>query len=195
MPLQSRPSAPSRGERVVAVDGGIRNARKLKWKIDALVGDFDSAPRDALLSSMPVVIGLKRDKDRSDTYHAMRWLHAHSEAREWIALGFEGGRVDHQLALWLDLAQLMRRSRKLKSVRLERASLFKGPGRFRLCARKNSTLSVFALGEVRGLSLRGFKFSARSLRLLPSSHGLSNVAVNRRQTLSLKQGVCLVISP
>jgi len=88
---------------VVAADAGVDHARRLGWRVDVAVGDFDSlagtAP-DALAADGVDVRRHPADKDATDLELALDAAHdlAQGRARRALVLGVEGGRPDHALA-------------------------------------------------------------------------------------------------
>lgn len=82
-------------DKVVAADSGYDSAKRLKIKIDEVVGDFDSTKnRDELIAS-----GFKpcnRDKNETDTELAIRKRLSGC----YDLLGGGGGRIDHLFSIF-----------------------------------------------------------------------------------------------
>lgn len=193
---------PNSGECVIAVDGGWKQCRRLGLKPNAVVGDWDSL-RTSPPSNVPSIT-LPVNKDRSDTWAGAQLL-AQTHATEWIVLGMCGGRIDHELAAWLDFSDLLTHSKRVVRIHMvgtERQTwLFSGlpEGRSHILnIPVGSTVSLFSLGpRVEGLKLQGFKYPLRAraeFSLKSSSQGLSNVTRAGRQKLSLRRGTLLVIA-
>lgn len=86
---------------IVAVDGGAEVCRLAHVIPTLYVGDKDSISQEALdyIELMQVErIELQRQKDVSDFSSALSWL-LQQGVRSVEALGFVGGRLDHQLAV------------------------------------------------------------------------------------------------
>ncbi len=80
--------------KLVAVDGGLLTAQKAGRMPDAVIGDMDSAPPEAL-SHVPIARQHRLIEQQSTDFDkALRNV----DAPVVIGVGFCGGRVDHQLA-------------------------------------------------------------------------------------------------
>lgn len=80
--------------KLVAVDGGLVAAQAAGRMPDAVIGDMDSAPPEAL-THVPVARQHRVSEQQSTDFDkALR----HVEAPVVVGVGFCGGRVDHQLA-------------------------------------------------------------------------------------------------
>ena len=80
--------------KLVAVDGGLLAAQKAGRMPDAVIGDMDSAPPEAL-SHVPIARQHRVSEQQSTDFDkALRNV----DAPVVIGVGFCGGRVDHQLA-------------------------------------------------------------------------------------------------
>ena len=78
----------------VAADGGAKAALEYGIVPDAVIGDFDSITPDILAQIPPARLHKISEQNSTDFDKAMR----HITAPVVIAVGFAGGRVDHQLA-------------------------------------------------------------------------------------------------
>ena len=182
---------------VIGVDRGFKYSLALGLRPDLAIGDWDSLRDLKLLGKCPRLT-LPREKDRSDLYFAA-CAAVNAGATEIVAIGVTGGRPDHELAAFLDLAELAANPRfGLKNVAIEAAEYrhsFIAPGSpWKAKLRSGQLVSIFALnGTAHGVTLRGLKYALRGERLIPSSHGLSNQSVGGACSVSLKQGLLLVM--
>ena len=93
-------------DRFIAADGGWRLARRLGVVPERLVADFDSFTPDDLPKDVQIV-RLPKRKDVTDNAAAAQLVYDEG-CREFLFLGWSGGRLDHQQGAVLtavDLAQ------------------------------------------------------------------------------------------
>jgi thiamine pyrophosphokinase len=171
----------SRHDYVIGIDQGLEYASRIKRLGAKLlaVGDWDSLKTPALLNSVPSLT-LPPKKDESDLYWALR-AGAALGARELICFGVSGGRLDHELAAYLELAAISEHRPALKVTALDNGTeaifMSRNSEPWRRKLKRGTRVSVFALnGTATGVTLSGFEFPLQNARLAPSSHGLSNVA-------------------
>jgi thiamine pyrophosphokinase len=140
-------------------------------------------------------------KDRSDLFFAaIAALEA--GATELLCLGVTGGRADHHLATLMDLSNFAAGSYgPLQSVEAY------GPdGQFiflstqiphwQAVLKRHQLVSIFALSPyVEGLTLSGFRYHLKQVKMNASSWGLSNQVVKRKCEVHLRKGKLLVIIP
>lgn len=183
---------------VIAVDGGVDRCHSLGLRADLAIGDWDGVRSRRHPSRIPS-ISLPRRKDRSDFYWAVELAHAFG-AKELRAIGFDGGRRDHEFAVWLDAAAAAQKHADLNSLeilsRAYRVAFVSGRQRsgLRLAVPRGATFSVFSLrGIARGVSLRGGKYTLQKASLDASSLGLSNRALRSRISVSLKSGALAIV--
>ena len=92
-------------EYVIVADSGLSIADKLKLKIDCILGDFDSVPKDLIRrykqdkthTSSYVIDEFDSEKDYTDTQIAIEKA-IEQEAEEIVILGAMGTRFDHTLS-------------------------------------------------------------------------------------------------
>ncbi len=80
---------------VVAVDGGLMAAQAHGCDISAVVGDMDSVTEAALATVPPALVHKIEEQDSTDFEKALSRI----AAPVVVAVGFTGGRLDHQLAV------------------------------------------------------------------------------------------------
>ncbi|MEQ6247430.1 thiamine diphosphokinase [Sulfitobacter sp. HNIBRBA3233] len=81
---------------IVAVDGGLSRALAAGMMPDAVIGDMDSVPPEALARMPQDRQHLFSEQQTTDFDKALR----HIETPLAIGVGFCGGRIDHQLAAY-----------------------------------------------------------------------------------------------
>lgn len=164
---------------IVAVDGGADFSKKADVIPSLFVGDNDSVSQEALdyIGTLQVErIELNPDKDDSDLACALDWLSERGVSTVEL-IGFVGGRLDHQLALFGDIA-----SRAIDAVLYdERQTLWIVTQRGRLPRKvvlpqvSYANFSVFALKENATVSIDGARWPLKNKVLEPLiSLGLSN---------------------
>ena len=160
--------------RIVAVDGGVAPVLAAGHTPEAVMGDFDSLPDTAVLSALPPdCFHPTPDQNFTDFEKALRLV----EAPVVVGVGFTGGRMDHQLAVFHSLAMCAHRPCILLG---ETEIVFLCPRQIDLPTAQGDTVSLFPLGRVTGTST-GLEWPIDGLDFAPDQRiGTSNRA----------QGVC-----
>jgi len=184
---------------LIGVDGGTRIWKTLGYQPNLAVGDWDSLTQKKKVLAGLSHITLPQSKERSDLFYAAVAA-IELGAQELVCLGVTGGRMDHHLAMLLDLSGFSTgRYGKLKSVQAigldanyyflsEAIPSWKGVTSLK------SIISIFAMnGAAGGVTLSGFRYNLKNAVLNPSSHGLSNQTRRRNCEVSLRKGQLLVI--
>lgn len=186
------------GALVIAADSGIDHAYALGLRVDVAVGDFDSASPSALARAEADGASVERHpaaKDATDLELALDAALARGPERI-VVLGGGGGRVDHLLANAALLAAdryadvdlvahlggatvtVVRRTSELHGARGELVSL----------------LAVHR--PALGVRTDGLLYPLAGEDLLPgSTRGVSNELVASPASVSLADGVLLVVQP
>lgn len=86
-----------RGDLVVAADGGYDAAVDLGYRVDVLVGDFDSISTTDIPDHV-IVERHPADKDATDLELALTLVARETPSRI-VVIGASGGRLDHELAV------------------------------------------------------------------------------------------------
>jgi thiamine pyrophosphokinase len=196
-----RPDVASRvsaGARVLAADGGVAVALALGLRVDAVIGDLDSALSsdvEEAVASGARVERHSRDKDATDLELALDAALA-LDPEEILVLADDGGRLDHTLSALLLLAAPRYADHRLDAqvglalvhvVRDER-ELLGEPGEI---------VSLLAVhGPAEGVRTDGLAYALAGETLLPgSSRGVSNVFLGESARVSLERGVLLAVRP
>ncbi len=184
---------------VIAVDGGLDHASILGLLPDQAVGDWDSLKNKKLLKSFKekYVTHLESEKDHSDYFHALK-LALKSKATEVIAVGFLGGRSDHQFSvLHESLSWSQKTGKQITLLGLRECWVsFRGKFNSRKGKSKSSCFSIFNGGHGKSkVSIIGAKYSGRSIQLDTSSKGLSNLFLDEElEIVSKDQALLLCFS-
>lgn len=187
-------------DRFIAADSGLDLAERLGWRCDLVVGDLDSVSAGALeraLADGTTVESAPTDKDETDLELALR--RAVSEGCERIvAVGGEGGRLDHLLA---NIGALC--SPALDGVSVEAwvgtafVAVVRGPDTYEFDAPIGALVSLLAMhGDVVGVTTTGLRWSLGN-EVLPagSCRGLSNEVVGCPISIGVESGTLAVLVP
>ena len=189
--------------KIVAVDKGLEYVTSLGIEVDYVVGDFDTVNKDIItnykesndISNRATIIEFQPEKDLTDTHIAVK-LAIDKGADSIVIFGATGGRIDHLLAniallsIALDngiKAEIIDNNNKIylidKGIKLVRDRLF---GRY------VSLLAYYY--DVKGLTLKGFKYPLSNHRLLKDdSLGISNEVVEDIAYIEVGEGRLIVV--
>ncbi len=172
---------------LVAADGGAALALAAGYVPEAVIGDFDSltaADRARIPEERLFTI---REQDSTDFDKAMRAI----SAPLVLAVGFLGGRVDHQLAAFNTLV----RHADMPCILIGQSEVvFLAPPRLELALSAGDVVSLFPMMPVTGRS-QGLEWPIDGLRMSPSGRvGTSNRALGP-VTLEIDAPGLLVIVP
>lgn len=179
------------GAHVIAADSGAELAAE---RVDLAVGDFDSIS-PATLATLARVERHPEAKDATDLELALDAA-LRERPRRVLVLGSAGGRLDHLFGSLLLLA-----SERYAGVQLDaqlgEAAVHVVRGTRTLLGEPGELVSLFALyGPARGVTLAGFRYLLDGATLEPgSSLGTSNELAAAEATVTLAEGVVLVVRP
>ncbi|MGL4321362.1 MAG: thiamine diphosphokinase [Paracoccaceae bacterium] len=172
---------------VVAVDGGADRCLRHGVMPEAVIGDFDSISGKARGMIAADRLHVIAEQDSTDFDKALRSV----KARFVLALGFAGGRIDHELAV---LSTLVRHSAPCVLVGPQDVVFHAGKG-CKLQMQAGARLSLFPMARVRGQS-RGLEWPIAGLEMAPDGQtGTSNRVVEGAVELVFDAPGMLVILP
>jgi len=185
---------PSKGDFVIAADGGLRALESIQIRPDLLIGDLDSLgeyplPADVPLEKHPV------EKDDTDTGIALAQGYAMGY-RDFRLYGCGGGRIDHLLANFQSMARYSKAGASVRLVDPHYDAYAVSDGTLILPPRKPGvTVSVFCHGcRADGVTLRGLKYPLDHAVLTNDyTLGVSNEHTDQPAEISVKSGTLLVI--
>ncbi len=207
----------SAGVIFIGVDRGAEVLETAGLPISFAIGDFDSLSVDGTYSGAPT-IRLKKVKERSDLAYALAFS-TEQGAKTLYAYGFQGGRMDHEFAVHLDLSEASKKIPRVVSVgergvvfylaakngalKLKRStavslrdSFLRKKNKSPPKSRHPDTVSLFPFGgDARGVKVRGLRFPVLNGILSLSSQGLSNEVRSSSIELHLKQGRVALFFP
>ena len=183
---------------VVAADEGVEYAAALGLHVDVAVGDFDSAPADAVEAARVAGARIERhpeEKDATDLELALEAALAFAP-RRILVVGAAAGRLDHLLAGALALT-----AESLSGVQVDAglggAQLHVVRGERTLTGEAGELISLLPVGgPAEGVTTEGLRYQLVGEALAPaSSRGVSNVFAGTQARISVRRGVLLAIRP
>jgi thiamine pyrophosphokinase len=186
------------GALVIAADSGVEHALALGFRVDLVIGDFDSA--DPLAVDEAVAAGAEVDrhpaaKDATDLELA---LHAARDrgAGDVVVVGGHGGRLDHFLANALLLASPSFAAVRIRA-RMGDAEITVVRRPAELSGHPGSLCSLLpAGGPAHGVVTGGLRYPLDHETLHPgSTRGVSNEFLATTATITLDAGVLLAVVP
>jgi len=179
--------AMARAPLLVAADGGALRALELGQMPAAVIGDFDSLPAEARGRIPRETLHLAEDQDLTDFDKTL----ARIDAPLVLAVGFTGGRLDHELAVYNALV----RSPRAAIVIGAEDICFHLAGPLELSLPVGTRVSLFPLVEM-GCDSSGLRWATDGLVFSPVGRvGTSNVTVADRVRLAPSGPGMLVILP
>lgn len=175
---------------LVAVDGGLKTCRAGRRRPDLFVGDGDSLRK--VPTDIPTVI-YPRDKEFSDLSGALAEMRKR-RVQVVAAAGLLGGRVDHEWANLLELANWSRWFAAIIAPTARGTVLVTSYGCQAATVRER-TFSLLALSSTSLVTLVGTRWELHRRRLRPGSHGLSNVTGTELDLTVHSGTVALVLLP
>lgn len=153
----------------VAADGGARLALHAGVDLSAVIGDMDSILPEDKARIAPEQFHCIAEQDSTDFDKALR----HLSAPLVIAVGFSGGKIDHELAA---LHTLVRRCNQRVVMLREEEIVFLCPPALTLPTTAGMRVSLFPMGPVRGRS-SGLHWPIEGIDFAPNKRvGTSNRA-------------------
>jgi len=183
---------------VVAADSGLDHARRLGVAVDVAVGDFDSVDPSALEEARVTGTRIEShpgDKDKTDLELALD-LACREGVTQVLVVGGHGGRVDHWLgnvSVWSSPAY----ATMAIEARSGRSRLFVVRSHLDLTGEPGEYVSLVPWnGPVDGVTTTGLRWALSNERLeVGSSRGISNEMILSDATVTMSDGVLLVIAP
>ena len=178
-----------KGKYVVGIDKGALYACKCGIKLDYAVGDFDSINEAelSLVCNWTSIKKLNSIKDDTDTFDAVKMLNDYSKIT--ILGGIQGKRIEHFLAN-LNILKLDNRVEIID----DNSHIFVKNSSFKIIKDEYKYISFFALEDIFGLDLIGFKYNLTD-QILSSidSFCISNEIIEDNAFVNFRKGKLLVI--
>lgn len=158
----------TRAPALVAADGGADFTRHTQHEPLAIIGDIDSLTNDKYWQNSDIPIHEIKDQDTTDFDKCICAI----DAPLILGVGFSGGRVDHELAVFSDLLKFAQRRIIIIS---DRDVCFLCPQTLELDLPEATRVSLHPLRPVVGVHSKGLRWSVLGLELSPGGRlGNSN---------------------
>lgn len=174
-------------EYIIGVDIGAFLLAENKNTIDLSIGDFDSVNQDQFNLIKKFSKKIKKfdeKKDYTDTYLALQ-VALSMDYDEIVIYGGTGGRFDHGFAN-MNLLKLG----KISIVSNDIMMYMLDPGSFEI-ENKFKYISLFAIEDVKDLTLKGFKYELNNIDL--STEDPLCISNENEGTISFKEGLLLIV--
>jgi len=149
-------------EFLVGIDSGLEYLLNIDKKIDLAVGDFDSIDSivfEKIKSKCAQIIHLEKDKNMTDLAFALDYIYNNMDYNDIEVYGGISGRIDHFLA---NLNLITKYEFSMRDDKHYIYILRKGKHQIN---NFKKYVSFFAIEDVYGLTLKGFKFNLDSYYL------------------------------
>ena len=191
---------------VVAADGGLRWAQKLRVQVDVVVGDMDSVEGAALAEAEAggaEIVKHDPDKDATDLELALR-LACERGASSITLIGGHGGRLDHFLGNITLLAALPKGVQAQALMGETEIFVIRGHGSHGakqqggglvISGKPGQLVSLIPWeGDAAGIKTEGLRWPLAGETLpLSTSRGISNEMTSTQASVSLESGTLLVV--
>jgi thiamine pyrophosphokinase len=186
------------GAPVVAADRGLEHARALGLEVTLAVGDFDSASPESVAAAEGAGTRIERHphaKDATDLELALDAAAAMDPDRILLLAG-TGGRLDHELSLWLLLGSERYRGAQVDAL-VGPASVHVVRGSRTLEGAPGELVTLLAVGgDAEGVRTEGLAYPLRGETLeAGSTRGVSNVFESESAYVAVERGTLLAIRP
>ena len=174
-------------EFIIGVDIGAYLLSKNEINIDLSIGDFDSVTQgefELIKKYSKSIKKFNEKKDYTDTYLAVQTALT-MEYDEIVIYGGTGGRFDHEFAN-MNLLKLG----KISIVSNDIMMYMLDPGSYEI-ENKFKYISFFAIEDVKGLTLNGFRYESNNINL--STEDPLCISNELEGSLTFKEGLILVV--
>ncbi|MFP5308620.1 MAG: thiamine diphosphokinase [Actinomycetes bacterium] len=183
---------------VVAADSGLDHAAALGLDVDLVVGDLDSVSPQRLAAARAAGVEVEEHptaKDATDLALALDAAAARGPA-DVVLVGGHGGRLDHLLANALVLADDRYAHLRL-TARMGPATVTVVRDRAELTGTRGELVSLLPVhGPAAGVTTVGLLYPLDGEDLAPgTTRGVSNELTGPRATVTVTDGVLLVVQP
>mgnify|MGYP001182307685 CR=1 FL=1 len=182
---------------LVAADGGARVAAHFGQRLDAVIGDMDSAD-PAQIAELEAngtqVLRHPAEKDETDLELALLW--AVDRGATWIrVLGAVGDRLDQTLSNIYLLALPALANCDVRIIAGKEETYLARPGWMFVEGQQGDTVSLLPLnGTVFGVKTEGLHYPLRSEDLyFGPARGVSNVMTHDKAVVYVRSGILLIV--
>ena len=176
-----------KADKIIAADGGADNCIKLGIIPDYVIGDFDSISKKAKVKFRKILMHDK-SQDKTDLEKAIS-LAKKLKCTKLAIIGAIGSRIDHTISNIISLLNTSVPS----EIFDEANNIFAVEKKINLAGKKDDTVSVIPLSNVKGLAYAGLKWKPKSKNVGIGWTGVSNRMTGKKATIKLKSGKLIVI--
>lgn len=181
---------------VICADGAANYLKSLNIFPNLLVGDLDSINNDTLEWIKNSEVELKQfpvKKDMTDTELAIEFALKQSPNKINI-IGAIGSRMDHSLGNIMLLYKIHKMDIKARIIN-EMNDITITNSIIKVEGKAGQTISIIPIGgNVKGVTLEGLEYPLTNHNIdMGSSLGISNRFINNTATISVKEGILLVV--
>jgi len=181
---------------IISADGGARHLRALNILPHVMIGDFDSiSPADLVFfkKKQVKILTFPSKKDHTDSEICISWA-LDNNATDITLLGVTGTRIDHTLANIFLLKNLAMRHIPARIIN-KNNEIHIISDFIELEGLPKDLLSIVPVTpEVSGITLKGLEYPLVNATIeMGSSIGISNVFKKNLASVSIKEGMLLVI--
>ena len=183
----------SNSDYIIAVDGGLKILEKLSIKPNLILGDMDSLNENILIKYNDIKKEkYSTDKDFTDSELAIQKAINFNPEKISI-LAATGSYIDHSFANMINLLRNYNAKIDIKIV-TENSIIFPIINKKILRDYSGKRFSIFPIGEVKGIILKGCKYTFKDKSdLLPIDYSISNVIIRNKACISVKKGMLICI--
>lgn len=181
---------------IICVDGAARYLTKIKIVPDLLIGDFDSIDSEDLLcikNQGAVCQRFPAKKDATDTELALEYG-IQLKPKSITILGALGSRQDHSIANIMLLYKMLQHKVKGKIID-ENNEMMITDSFLSIKGKVGENISIIPLSKMaKGVTLTGLEYLLVNKDIsMGSSLGISNVFSSEDATISVEEGILLII--
>jgi thiamine pyrophosphokinase len=183
-------------DQVIAADSGYRNAEVLGFRVDVVIGDFDSLPADSDFPPGVEKISYPTDKDATDLELAFEFARS-ADGQRIVLVGGEGGRFDHEVATTMLLGSPQWASvPDVEWVRSD-AHCYVVRDAKRIQGDPGATISLISIaGDATNVSTEGLEWDLASETIYQgSTRGVSNRFTSLEAVVRVGSGALLAVVP
>lgn len=183
-------------DKIIAVDGGANNTRKVDLLPDLVLGDLDSITeknKDYYSQNNVDLLKYPVEKDQTDSEIAVDYCLTHDITKIYLMAAL-GGRIDQQLGNLnlLEYINELNLEAKILSKKIEIALI---KNRHKFINKKGYRLSLIPQSKkVEGVTIRGCKYNLENQDIKRSkSRGISNLIKKDQAEVSLENGLLIYV--
>ena len=183
---------------IIASDRGLEILDKCNITPNYIIGDFDSIDKkilDKYINNKNIkIIKLNPIKDYTDTHMGVK-LALEIKSTKILILGATGSRIDHVLGNVHVLKEALDNNTECKIIDDKNEIQLINKSKVLKLDKRYKYVSLIPLTtEVKGLTLRGFKYELSNSSIeIGHSLGISNEQIKEKANIDIKDGIIILI--